>query len=104
MVTYLSTVGLAHLKAYTSEAAANQRYLISSGAYSFQQIVDIIRANFPELLSTTPKGNTGEPLPPVYALDTSKAAKEIGMTHYRTLEQTIVDTVKSLLETKKSLA
>ena len=43
-----------------------------------------------------------QPLPDVYKLDTLKAAKELGMT-YRTMEETLVDTVTSLRELEKSL-
>jgi nucleoside-diphosphate-sugar epimerase len=82
------------VRAFERPEAAGQRYLITSSGYSYQNVVDIIRERFPELREKTPKGNTGAPLPPVYRLDTSKAVKELGMK-FRTLEETIVDTVNS---------
>lgn len=97
----LQTVAHVHLLAFEDPAAANQRYLTASSAYSYQQICDIIRARFPELRDQTPVGESGAPLPDVYQVDTSKAASELGAT-FRPLEDTIVDMVKSLqeLETK----
>lgn len=91
----------AHLLAYETPLE-NQRYLITNSAYSFQQIVDIIHAKFSELKDATPVGNPGEPLPEVYKLDTSKVQTELGLK-FRTLEETIVDTVLSLQELMKQL-
>lgn len=87
----------AHVLAYEKAEAANQRYLIASSNYSYQQVCDIIRANFPELRNLTPRGKTGAALPPVYALETSKSVEQLGMT-WTPLERTIVDTVAQLLE------
>ncbi|KAL7935580.1 hypothetical protein V8C35DRAFT_333497 [Trichoderma chlorosporum] len=85
----------AHVQAFEKPAAANQRYLIAASAYSYQQIVDIIRAKFPELKDTTPKGETGAPIPPAYIVDTTKANTDLGVK-YKSLEDTIVDAVNSL--------
>jgi len=93
----------AHLLAYTTEAAANQRFAITNGRYSYQRLVDIIRAKFPELRDSTPEGNADEPYPPVYSYDASKAKKELGL-EFRSIEETVVDTVNSLREMEKKLA
>jgi hypothetical protein len=87
--------------AFEKAAAANQRYLIAASAYTYQQIVDIIRARFPELNKTTPKGITGAPIPPAYTVDTTKANTDLGVK-YRPLEDTIVDTVNSLQKLEKA--
>ncbi|KAF2095733.1 NAD(P)-binding protein [Rhizodiscina lignyota] len=92
----------AHLLAYTTEAAANQRYLITNASYTYQMLCDIIRKNFPELKDKTPEGDAGAPFPNVYHLDNSKSIEELGMT-YRTMEESVVDMVKSLLALEKSL-
>ena len=86
-----------HVLAYESPSAANQRYLTASSAYTYQQICDIIRAKFPELKVKTPEGHPGEPIPPVYSVDTSKVKKDLG-AHFRSLEETIVDMVGNLKE------
>lgn len=96
-------VAEAHVQAFERPEAAGQRYLIANSSYSYQKIVDIIRDKFPELQEKTPKGDAGAQLPPVYRLDTSKATKELGMV-FRPLEETIVDTVTSLIAIQKSIS
>ncbi|KAK4082395.1 uncharacterized protein Triagg1_2207 [Trichoderma aggressivum f. europaeum] len=93
-------LGEAHVLAYEKPEAAGQRYLVSSSAYSYQQICDIIREKFPELKELTPKGNTGTPLPPAYRLDNTKTVTELGLT-LRPLEESIVDMVNSLLKLRE---
>jgi nucleoside-diphosphate-sugar epimerase len=90
-----------HRLAYESEKAANQRYLICATSFSYQQIVNIIRKSFPELRDTTPEGDPSKPLPEVFKVDNSKSVRELGMT-YRSLESTILDSVKRLEEIRKS--
>jgi nucleoside-diphosphate-sugar epimerase len=75
--------------------------LIAASAYTYQQIVDIIRAKFPELGKTTPKGETGAPIPPAYIVDTTKANADLGVK-YRSLEDTVVDAVNSLRKLEKA--
>jgi nucleoside-diphosphate-sugar epimerase len=96
-------VAQAHLLAYKTEAAANQRYLISNRSFSYQQIVDLIEEKFPELKIKLPTGETGQALPDVYQLDTSKAQKELGIK-FRSFEETFVDTVDSLRALEKKLS
>jgi nucleoside-diphosphate-sugar epimerase len=98
------TVAHAHLRAYQAEAAANQRYLIAGGAYSFQKIVDVIREKFPELHDKVPVGEPGQALPNVYQLSTSKAKQDLGILEYLPFEETVVDTVKSLVALEQKLA
>lgn len=100
LLTMRITVAEAHVLAYEKPEAAGQRYLIANSAYSYQQICDIIRENFPQLHDLTPKGNTGAPLPPIYKLDTTKAENELGIK-FRPLQETIVGMVNSLLQLQK---
>jgi nucleoside-diphosphate-sugar epimerase len=93
-------VAEAHVLAFEKPAAAGQRHLISNGAYSYQQVCDIIREKFPQLRGLTPEENPGTPLPSTYRLDTSKAIKQLGI-NFRSLEETIVGTVDSLLKVQK---
>lgn len=95
-------VGQAHLKAYEAPEAAGQRYFCTAGLYSYQRICDIIRKDFPELRDTTPEGNVGEPITDVFQVDNSKIQRELGIK-FRTLEETIHDTVANLLELEKKL-
>jgi hypothetical protein len=77
--------------------------MVSANAFSYQLFVDLIRQKFPELRETTPEGDAGKPLPPVYKIDHGKVQRELGLT-FRPMEETIVDTVNSLRELEKRLA
>jgi nucleoside-diphosphate-sugar epimerase len=94
-------LGEAHVLAYEKEEAAGQRYLITSGNYTFQQIADIIREDFPEKRSVVPVGNPGEKFPDVYKLDNSKAQRQLGIT-FTELRTTINDQVKQFIALEKA--
>ncbi|KAI9873719.1 MAG: methylglyoxal reductase (NADPH-dependent) gre2 [Pleopsidium flavum] len=94
-------VAKAHRLAYESSQAANQRFFITSGSYSYQMVCDVIRKNFPELKDRTPAGKQGSGLgAEVYKVSNEKAKKELGLS-FRSLEETIVDTVRRLLELER---
>lgn len=90
-------VGEAHLRAYEVPEAGGQRYFVTGGQYTYQQVCDIIREAFPERISKTPKGETGAPIPPVYKVDASKAEKELGIK-FTGLKECILDMVKQFSE------
>jgi nucleoside-diphosphate-sugar epimerase len=101
-------LAIAHKLAYESPKAANQRFLITNGGYTYQLFVDILREKFPELADKLPKkpNPANEAWPEnVYKLDNSKATKDLGIK-WRPIEETIVDTVKYLqhLEKKQGVA
>lgn len=87
----------AHALAFEKPAAAGQRYLISNGAFSYQQAGDIMREKFPRLQGFMPEWNPGTPPLSTWSSDTSKAIKQLGI-NFRSLEETIVGTVNSLLK------
>ena len=93
-------VGEAHLRAYESPEAAQQRYFITSGNYTFQQVCDIIRKDVPAVKDRTPIGKPGAAMPPVYKVDNSKSKLELGIK-YRSLETTITDAVNELVRLEK---
>ncbi|RDL35762.1 Uncharacterized protein BP5553_06374 [Venustampulla echinocandica] len=96
-------VAKAHLLAYQTPTAANQRYIISAGSFSYQIFCNIIRARFPELVATTPEDKSSLPFPDVYKLDTTKAKNELGIA-FRPIKETLMDTVTSLKELEKITA
>ena len=96
-------VALAHKRAYYKPEAGGQRYLTTWGRFSFQQICDILREEFPELRDRVPVGNPGEPITGVYNVDNSKVKRELGM-EFIPLRQIVVDTAKNFLEIEKRLA
>ncbi|PTB62742.1 NAD(P)-binding protein [Trichoderma citrinoviride] len=96
-------VALAHKRAYYKPEAGGQRYLTTWGRFSFQQICDILREEFPELRDRVPVGNPGEPITGVYNVDNSKVKRELGI-EFIPLRQIVVDTAKNFLEIEKRLA
>jgi len=95
-------VGEAHARAYESEKAAGQRYFVNSGGYTYQNICDIVRKDFPELRDLTPEGTPGAPFPNVYKVSNEKIKKELGMT-VRTLEECIHDQVAEFIAIEKRI-
>lgn len=93
-------IGEAHAKAYEAPKAAGQRYFITAGSYTYQQVCDIIRKDFPEKRALVPEGTPGAPIPDVYHVDNSKAKKELGMT-FRNLETCIHDQVAEFIAIEK---
>ena len=90
-------VGEAHARAYESAEAAGQRYFCTAGPYTYQQVCDIIRKDFPEKRHLVPEGIPGAPIPDVYKVDNGKIKKELGMT-FRDLQTCIHDQVKEFIE------
>jgi nucleoside-diphosphate-sugar epimerase len=100
-------VALAHLRAYERAEAGGERFFVTGGTFLNQMTCDIIRKNFPHLKERTPKGNEGAgdvaiSNGEVFSVDTSKARQVLGM-QFRGLEETVKDSVESLLELKKKL-
>ncbi|KKY26739.1 putative nad dependent epimerase [Phaeomoniella chlamydospora] len=95
-------VATAHLKAYEVPKAANERFFITAGNFSYQQICDIVRREFPDLKDKVPEGNVASGLgQDVYKVDNGKSKTILGI-EYRDLETCVNDTVKSLLEVEKA--
>ncbi|APA13259.1 hypothetical protein sscle_10g080290 [Sclerotinia sclerotiorum 1980 UF-70] len=103
-------VALLHIIALESPLMANTRNIMYSGPLSPQLIVNAIRKNFPELESRLPKGGDEKqvfpkglhptPLNNARSLEIFRQAKGQDW-RYRTLEESTVETVKSLLELEK---
>ncbi|KAI1613784.1 hypothetical protein EDD36DRAFT_207550 [Exophiala viscosa] len=95
----------AYLKALTWPKLSNQRYLISSGSYSYARVFAILRKNFPKQAHRFPEiENEGLPVEPSLVTDASKAEREMGM-RWTSLEETMVQTGGALFaleETDKS--
>ena len=96
--TDVRDLALAHVKAAELPEAANKRFFVTAGYFSNEEIADIMRASFPELKDELPaKGTKGGEYPAdgVFQYDNSRAKEILGI-EYRTLKESIVDTVKSL--------
>ena len=92
-------LALAHVKAIELPEAADKRYFITAGYFSNKEIGEIIRKNFPELRGQLPKEDVkgGDyPEKGLYKYDNSRTTQVLGIK-FRSLEESIVDTTKSLL-------
>ena len=93
-------LALMHVRCIELDGAADQRYFVTAGIFENAQIVQIMRQNFPEYKDGLPQGpdalKDGElPEGGIYKVDNSKTSAILGKP-WTTLEQSIVDTVKSL--------
>ncbi|KAA1097782.1 methylglyoxal reductase (NADPH-dependent) gre2 [Puccinia graminis f. sp. tritici] len=78
---------------------ATGRFIVASGVYDNQRIVDTIRKSFPAASDQVPNGRPGKHYRPeeVYALDSSKAKRELGI-RIRQFDEIIVDTVQNYID------
>ncbi|GAB7350515.1 hypothetical protein MBLNU459_g1108t1 [Dothideomycetes sp. NU459] len=93
-------VAAAHLKAYEVKEAGGERFAVTSGKFQFEQICDVLREEFPEIKDKVPKAVEGRQVLEMYTLSNEKAKKVLGI-QFRSLEECIVDTARSLLELEK---
>lgn len=96
---------LGHVLALQTEGAAGKRFFIVASHFSNKEIAEIIGKRFPELQGKLP---TGEALTPgdypaagIYDFDNRRSVDVLGLT-YQSLENSIVDTVKSLQTVEKN--
>ncbi|KAI0476362.1 ketoreductase [Xylariaceae sp. FL0804] len=95
-------VAAAHLAAMTVPRAGGQRFYVVGGHFSNKRIADAIRAKFPRLAAERLPPDTadtaGDDLPPdVYGFDNRRSREVLGL-RYTGLEQSVVDTVQSILD------
>ena len=92
-------VALAHVLAAEKAEAGGKRLFIVSGRFCMKEVVEIIGDAFPELKTNLPAGEAlrhGEfPKEGTYDFDNRRSKSVLGLT-YRSLRESIVDTVKSL--------
>ncbi|KAF4550937.1 Ketoreductase azaE-like protein [Elsinoe fawcettii] len=96
-------VALCHVKAIEVEAAANKRFFVTAGYMSNKQIAEIVKKNFPEYADKLPTEKTpgGDyPSGGVFKIDNSRVIDTLGIK-FRSLEESVVDTVKSLKNIKE---
>jgi len=90
-------VALAHVRALEVPDAGGKRFLVTAGHYSNAAIAEIIKKDFPDLADKLPAEIKSDAPAEVYGIDNSRS-KELLRLKYRGLEESIDDTVKSLLE------
>ena len=91
-------LALAHVLAIENEAAANQRFFITTGTFCNRAIADVLAKNFPQLKdlpsAKTPGG--GMPEGGMFSTDVSNTDSKLKGWKQRDFETSITDTVKSL--------
>jgi len=96
--TDVRDLALAHVKAFEVPEAAGKRFFVTAGYFSNKEIAEIIRKKFPELDGELPgKEVKGGDYPEagIYKYNNSRTVEVLGIK-FRTLEESIVDLVKSL--------
>ena len=86
----------AHKFAFERESAANRRFLITTGPFTYQDMCNILRSKYPQLKDKVPEGKPNDPLPETYRLSHERATEELGMT-WTSLEDTLTAAVDTLL-------
>lgn len=96
-------VAAAHVAAMEKPDAANKRFFTLAGYFSNREIINIIRKHFPHFEKNLPSGSTpGGDYPEggtkaLWGFDNKRSIDVLGMK-YRSLEECIVDAVKSFQE------
>lgn len=92
-------VAAAHVDAFEKPELAGTRLFTTAGYYSNRDILAIVRKQFPELQDRLPAEDVpGGGLPPsdkLFKFDNSATTKALGV-QWRSLESTVVETVKSV--------
>lgn len=92
-------VALAHVLAFETPAASNQRYFVTAGRYDWQEVVDVAHKYFPGQT----KADVGQPgvhPPPTIASDASKVTSQLGLV-FRPKEECFRDSIAQLVELEK---
>ncbi|GMG09248.1 unnamed protein product [Aspergillus oryzae var. brunneus] len=91
-------VALAHVRAIEVSEAGGQRFFLVSGSYANKDLADIIRDAYPQLEEKLPPKDSASDMPAnVYGYNNKKSIEVLGI-QYRSLKESVVDTVKSLLQ------
>jgi nucleoside-diphosphate-sugar epimerase len=89
-------LALAHVRALEVPEAGGKRFFITAGHYSNGEIASIIKSKFPDLANKLPEDLKSDIPEDVYSFDNSRSKETLGIK-YRGLEESVTDTVKSLL-------
>lgn len=85
----------AHIKALTTPAATNKRYLIGGSPYSNTAAVRVLADRFPQLRSRLPVGDEENVI--VATIEADECSEALAVT-FRTFEETVIDMTNKILE------
>lgn len=83
------------MKAFELEGAKGKRLMVAGGLQSKYDLVEIIKRNFPDYVANLPSLESTQLQIDAYRYDNSLSTEILGPTTF-SLEQSVVDTVKSL--------
>jgi len=89
-------LALAHVKAFETPSAGGKRFFATTGFFSNKEIVEIISKNFPEYKDQLPAESVKGGEKPEFAKVDNGRLKELLGSSFTSLEQSMVDLVKSL--------
>ncbi|KXS21933.1 NAD(P)-binding protein [Gonapodya prolifera JEL478] len=96
---HVRDLALAHVRAFERPVASNQRYLVGEGFYSWQDLCNVIRANYSTLASQVPVGTPGvrQTLP---SISNEKVKRDLGIEFvpFETMVKESVDDCLALLK------
>jgi len=96
-------VALAHVRCLTVPEAGGKRFYIVGAHFSNKQIADTIRKGFPDVAKEALPAESVDDMPPdVYQFDNGRSRRLLGL-NYISLEKSVLDTVKSILEFQKAV-
>ncbi|KAH9851905.1 hypothetical protein C2E23DRAFT_904045 [Lenzites betulinus] len=107
---HIDDVARAHVRALdlpklpAGSDVRDKRFLVAGpGALPWTDAVEIIAAERPQLKDRLPSLENAPALPgPISTIDTTRAAKVLGMTEYKDRKTTLLDTVDMLIAAEKS--
>jgi len=90
-------VAEAHVKAMEIPEAASKRFFVTTGYFSNKEICDIIRKNFPQYKDLPSESTPGGDFPEggMFKVNNKRSVEVLGLK-FRSLEECVVDTIKSL--------
>ncbi|KAK5653284.1 hypothetical protein OQA88_9183 [Cercophora sp. LCS_1] len=93
-------VAVAHVRAMTLPEAGGKRFYVVGEYFSNPKIAGIIRENFPELRDRLPEETADDFPEGHWKFDNARSREVLGLG-YKGLEESVVDTVRSILERLK---
>lgn len=89
-------VSLAHIRALEVPEASGKRFLVAQGLFSNKDIAEAITECHPELASGLPSELVDDRPDNLFGFDNKRVTEILGV-EFRTLKETVADTMESLL-------
>ena len=97
LFTDVRDLALAHVRAMELPEAGGKRFFVTAGLYSNKQVEDVIRETHPGIAGRLPKDTVDDMSRCSYSYDNRRVREILGI-EFRSLKESVGDTVASLLE------